>query len=54
MHPALADYLSHRGDPLAAVRAAPSSAQSRIIEASLLLCSRYPRDFAQAGACISS
>ncbi len=49
MHPALADYLAHRGDPLAAVRAAPSSAQSRIIEASLLLCSRYPRDFAQAG-----
>ena len=49
MHPALADFLAHRGDPLAAVRAAPRSAQSRIIEASLLLCSRYPRDFAQAG-----
>ena len=49
MHPALADFLAHRGDPLAAVRAAPPSAQSRIIEASLLLCSRYPRDFAEAG-----
>ena len=49
MHPALADFLAHRGDPLAVVRAAPPSAQSRIIEASLLLCSRYPRDFAEAG-----
>jgi hypothetical protein len=49
MHPALADFLAHRGDPLAAVRAAPASAQSRIIEASLLVCSRYPLDFAEAG-----
>ena len=48
MHPALADFLAHRGDPLAAARAAPPSAQARIIEASLLLCSRYPRDFAEA------
>lgn len=49
MHPALAQFLAHRGDPLAAARAAPASVQSRIIEASLLLCSRYPSDFHEAG-----
>jgi tetratricopeptide (TPR) repeat protein len=48
MHPALAAFLAHRGDALAAARAAPASPQSRIIEAALLLCSRYPRDFAEA------
>ena len=49
MHPALAAFLAHRGDALAAARAAPPSPQSRIIEAALLLCSRYPGDFAEAG-----
>jgi hypothetical protein len=49
MHPALADFLAHRGDPLAAARAAPRSVHSLIIEASLLLCSRYRRDFQEAG-----
>jgi tetratricopeptide (TPR) repeat protein len=49
MHPALAEFLAHRGDPLAMARAAPRSVQSRIIEASLLLCSRYVGDFRAAG-----
>jgi hypothetical protein len=48
MHPALAGFLAHRGDPLAAARAAPRSTESLLIEASLLLCSRYARDFRDA------
>jgi tetratricopeptide (TPR) repeat protein len=51
--PALADYLAHRGDPLAAaraaVRAAPGSAEAHLVEASLRLCSRDVRDFEAAG-----
>ena len=53
MSPALADFLAHRGDPLAAARAAaraaPESAQAHLVEATLLLCSRDARDFAPAG-----
>jgi hypothetical protein len=49
MHPALAQFLAHRGDPLAAARAAPRTVESRILEASLLLCSRYVGDFRAAG-----
>jgi tetratricopeptide (TPR) repeat protein len=54
MEQALADFLAHRGNPLAAARAAarqaPDSAAARILEASLLLCSRDVRDFKAAGA----
>jgi tetratricopeptide (TPR) repeat protein len=53
MTPALADFLAHRGDPLAAARAAaraaPASAAAHLVEASLLLCSRDARDFEAAG-----
>jgi tetratricopeptide (TPR) repeat protein len=51
--PALADYLAHRGDPLAtaraAVLAAPHSAAAQLVEASLLACSRDLRHFEAAG-----
>jgi tetratricopeptide (TPR) repeat protein len=53
MSPALADFLAHRGDPLAsaraAARAAPHSAAPHLVQASLLLCSRERRDFETAG-----
>jgi tetratricopeptide (TPR) repeat protein len=53
VNPALLDYLAHRGDPLAAaraaVRAAPGSAAAHLVEASLLLCSRDVRDVEAAG-----
>ncbi len=49
LHPALAEFLAHRGDPLVTVRAARRSVWSQIIEASLLLCSRYVSDFESAG-----
>jgi tetratricopeptide (TPR) repeat protein len=53
MSRALADFLAHRGDPLAAaraaVRAAPESAAAHLVEASLLLCSRDRRNFEKAG-----
>lgn len=53
MSPALADYLAHRGDPLAAaraaVRAAPESAEAQLVEACLLLCSRDVRNVEAAG-----
>ena len=45
---ALADFLRHRGNPLAAARAA-QGVRGRLLEASLLLCSRDARDFEQAG-----
>jgi len=50
---ALADYLAHRGDPLAAareaVRAAPHSAEAQLEEASLLVSSRDLRHYEPAG-----
>jgi tetratricopeptide (TPR) repeat protein len=50
--PALADFLAHRGDPLAAARAAvradPESGAAQLVEATLLLCSRDARDFEPA------
>jgi tetratricopeptide (TPR) repeat protein len=50
---ALADYLAHRGDPLAAasaaVRAAPQSAAAQLVEASLLVASRDVRHVEAAG-----
>jgi len=50
--PALADFLAHRGDPLAAasaaVRADPESGAAQLVEATLLLCSRDARDFEPA------
>ena len=53
MSQALADYLAHRGDPLAAARAAaraaPQSAAAHLVEASLLLCSRDVRNYEAAG-----
>jgi tetratricopeptide (TPR) repeat protein len=53
MNPALADFIAHRGDPLAAaraaVRAAPEAAAALRVEASLLVCSRDARDFEAAG-----
>ena len=53
MSPALADYLAHRVDPLAAARAAardaPRSAEAHLVEASLRLCSRDARHFEAAG-----
>jgi len=53
MNAALADFLAHRGDPLAtaraAARAAPHSGEAHLVEASLLLCSRDVRDFERAG-----
>lgn len=53
MSPALADFLAHRGDPLAAARAAvlaaPESAGAHLVEASLRLCSRDVRDLEAAG-----
>lgn len=53
MSPALADYLAHRGDPLAAaraaVRAAPQSAEAQLEEASLLVSSRDVRNHEAAG-----
>ena len=53
MSAALADFLAHRGDPLAtaraAARAAPHSGEAHLVEASLLLCSRDVRDFERAG-----
>lgn len=52
MSPALADFLAHRGDPLAAARAAvqadPQSGAAQLVEATLLLCSRDARDFEPA------
>ena len=45
---ALADFLRHRGDPLALARQA-EGAEARVLEASLLLCSRDAREFEQAG-----
>ena len=52
MSPALADFLAHRGDPLAAARAAvradPESGAAQLVEATLLLCSRDARDFEPA------
>src|SRR6185369_5330544 len=51
--PALADFLAHRGDPLAtaraAVLAAPHSAAAQLVEASLLACSRDARHVEAAG-----
>jgi tetratricopeptide (TPR) repeat protein len=44
---ALGDFLCHRGDPLAAARKAEGLC-ARLLEASLLLCSRDPRDFEAA------
>ena len=53
MSPALADYLAHRGDPLAAaraaVRAAPQSAEAQLEEASLFVSSRDVRNHEAAG-----
>jgi tetratricopeptide (TPR) repeat protein len=53
MDPVLADFFAHRGDPLAAARAAaraaPASVPARLLQASLLLCSRDARDFEAAG-----
>jgi len=53
MSPALADYLAHRGDPLAAaraaVRAAPQSAEAQLEEATLLVSSRDVRNHEAAG-----
>ena len=53
MSPALADFLAHRGDPLAtariAVLAAPHSAAAQLVEASLLSCSRDVRHLEAAG-----
>src|SRR5262249_52057421 len=50
--PALADFLAHRGDPLAAasaaVRADPESGAAQLVEATLLRCSRDARDFEPA------
>jgi len=50
---ALSSLWLQRGDPLAlareAVEAAPQSAAARVLEASLLVCSRDPRDFEAAG-----
>ena len=50
---ALSSLWLQRGDPLAlarqAVEAAPESAAARLLEASLLVCSRDPRDFEAAG-----
>jgi len=50
--PALADFLAHRGDPLAAARAAvradPESGAAQLVEATLLFCSRDARDFEPA------
>ena len=52
MSPALVDFLAHRGDPLAAARAAvranPESGAAQLVEATLLLCSRDARDFEPA------
>ena len=52
MSPALADFLAHRGDPLAAARAAvqadPRSGAAQLVETTLLLCSRDARDFEPA------
>ncbi|HEY1291017.1 MAG TPA: tetratricopeptide repeat protein [Burkholderiales bacterium] len=52
MSPALADFLAHRGDPLAAARAAvradPESGAAQLVEATLLVCSRDARDFEPA------
>jgi tetratricopeptide (TPR) repeat protein len=45
---ALAQFLCHRGDPLALARRAEGVA-GRLLEASLLLCSRGPREFEAAG-----
>lgn len=45
---ALADFLRHRGDPLALARQA-EGVHARLLEASLLLCSRDAREFEQAG-----
>ena len=45
---ALGDFLRHRGDPLALARQA-EGVRARLLEASLLLCSRDARDFEQAG-----
>lgn len=45
---ALGDFLRHRGDPLALVRRA-EGVRARLLEASVLLCSRDVRDFEQAG-----
>jgi tetratricopeptide (TPR) repeat protein len=51
--PALADFLAHRGDPLAAARAAvlaaPESAAAHLVEASLLVSSRNVRHVEAAG-----
>jgi tetratricopeptide (TPR) repeat protein len=51
--PALADFLAHRGDPLAtaraAVLAAPHSAAAQLVEASLLASSRDVRHLEAAG-----
>jgi tetratricopeptide (TPR) repeat protein len=58
MSPALADFLAHRGDPLAAARAAvradPESGAAQLVEATLLLCSRDARDFEPAARAYAS